>query len=274
MHTYAALAIGFALVLFACNEGEFSGASRKNEKKAAEANTPALTGKDSPGKDAPGKDNAGTDASDKDGKDGKNDEAGDEGDGKEGKAGKDKDGKSGKNGKDETDDEAGKDGKDAKGGKPDEIVFDDTTIAGVKGTQASINFEDIPGGGDRDYNDLNLCMDGAVEPIFKVDVNARTIRLVKDASVVGKLNSGSCAQNTMIIEITHLDGKKTTLGPLTPKSQPTVTLNFKKGDALLVKMITNGNPSFQSTDPVQSRVTVGQCQLFGNGCGDNGDDED
>lgn len=168
----------------------------------------------------------------------------------------------------------------------DDAAFDEGKITGTVEANASVNFEDIPVGGDQDHNDGNLCIMGPKDRIFKVDEKAKTIVAIKGGQVEAKIFMSSCNVNFLRVSIKHTDGSSTDQGETDPRKKKSVLLDFKPGDQLNVDLLVDkgrgGNKVFKMKGDQfnAARITAGSCQVAGNGCGgknaddDNDDDND
>ncbi len=97
-------------------------------------------------------------------------------------------------------------------------------------TKVGINFEDRPGS-DADFNDAVLCFTGGFE------VSSSIIQATKDQTVRATLFSEALCSNQIRVSIIR-SGQTISTVTYNPKSQHSANLEFKKGDRLLVNMVS------------------------------------
>jgi len=107
------------------------------------------------------------------------------------------------------------------------------SLPGVEATEVGINFEDLEDQGDADYNDAVTCFQGN----FKVD-NTNVVS-TSNQTVTAQIHSITGCQDTLRIDVTHLDGTMEPEQIIDAKTTTTITLKFKVGSKLDVYMRTN-----------------------------------
>lgn len=114
-------------------------------------------------------------------------------------------------------------------------------LAGVPVTKVGVNFEDVPGSGDNDYNDAVLCFTGK----FKVD-SSNVVSIIEQTVTATTFSSSGCNHNVRA-EVHHKDGTKETPQTFDSRAPTPVTLKFKVGSKLEVfmKPYSGCNPSVE-----------------------------
>ncbi len=104
------------------------------------------------------------------------------------------------------------------------------SIPGVRVTKVGVNFEDVPVGGDADYNDAVMCFTGK----FKVE-NSQVVSTADQTVIATTFSSSGCKHNVRA-EVVHKDGSKEPPVTFDSRAPQPVTLQFKIGATLEVYM--------------------------------------
>lgn len=132
---------------------------------------------------------------------------------------------------------------------------------GVEVTKVGVNFEDVPVGGDGDYNDAVLCFQGK----FKVD-NSNVVS-VANQTVTGTTFSASGCNHNVTAEVIHKDGTKEAPVSYDSRATTPVTLKFKVGSKLEVYMTPykgcNEGVRRNMHSPADARVQPNVCNNTG-----------
>ncbi len=103
-------------------------------------------------------------------------------------------------------------------------------LPGVAVTKVGVNFEDIPVGGDADFNDAVMCFSGK----FKVE-GSNVVSTAKQTVTASTFSSSGCKHNVRA-EVVHKDGSKEPPVTFDSRAPAPVTLKFKVGSKLEVFM--------------------------------------
>ncbi|MEY4631281.1 MAG: hypothetical protein RIQ81_1401 [Pseudomonadota bacterium] len=114
---------------------------------------------------------------------------------------------------------------------PDDVKTIPIQVApGVPVIRLGVNFEDIPDGGDFDYNDAVFCFSGK----FAHD-NQSVVSLEEQVVRINVTNRSGC-DHFIYIAVVDTDGTRRALPQFRSRTQPALDLRFYPGSRLEVKM--------------------------------------
>lgn len=104
-------------------------------------------------------------------------------------------------------------------------------VPGVPVIRLGVNFEDIPSGGDLDYNDAVFCFSGR----FAHD-NRSVVSLAEQVVRINVTNRSGC-DHDILIGVIDQDGTRREIPMFRSRSQPTLDMVFHPGSRLDVRML-------------------------------------